>query len=71
MQAFKLGDTVRIKGGPFANFPGVVEKIEESRSILIVRVEIFGRGTSVEVPFSEAEKIPHGHQPETPRTNLN
>lgn len=71
MQVFKLGDSVRLKQGPFANFTGVIEEVDNAKSVLLARIEIFGRHTSVEVPFSEAEKIPPGQQPETPRPNLN
>ncbi len=68
---YKLGDTVRIKPGPFANFVGVVERVDEIKSALIVRVEIFGRSTPVEAAFSEVEKLSTTHPPISPPTSLN
>ena len=41
---FKLGDTVRIKSGPFASFTGKVEGINQAKSLLKVMVNIFGLG---------------------------
>jgi len=54
---YRLGDVVRIKAGPFAGFPGKIEGINQSKSLLKVRVEIFGRVTPIKVTFSEAEKL--------------
>jgi transcriptional antiterminator NusG len=54
---YRLGDVVRIKAGPFAAFTGKVEGINQSKSLLKVKVDIFGRATPVKVNFSEAEKL--------------
>jgi transcription termination/antitermination protein NusG len=54
---YRLGDMVRIKAGPFAAFTGKVEGINQSKSLLKVRVQIYGRVTPIKVPFSEAEKL--------------
>jgi transcriptional antiterminator NusG len=54
---YRLGDVVRIKAGPFAAFTGRVEGINQSKSLLKVKVDIFGRATPVKVNFSEAEKL--------------
>ena len=54
---YRLGDMVRIKAGPFAAFTGKVEGINQSKALLKVKVEIFGRVTPVKVNFSEAEKL--------------
>jgi transcriptional antiterminator NusG len=43
--------------GPFAAFTGRVEGINQSRTLLKVRVNIFGRSTPVKIFFSEAEKV--------------
>jgi len=43
--------------GPFAAFTGKVEGINQSKTLLKVRVDIFGRPTPVKVLFSEAEKL--------------
>ncbi len=54
---YRIGDKVRIKAGPFAAFTGKVEGINQSRLLLKVKVEIFGRPTPIKVPFSGAEKL--------------
>ena len=55
-RVFRLGDQVRIKSGPFANFEGKVEGINQSKLLLKVKLEIFGRSTPLRVSFSDAEK---------------
>ena len=52
---------VRIKAGPFAAFKGKVEGINQSKSLLNVKIEIFGRVTPVKVNFSDAEKLEFQH----------
>jgi transcriptional antiterminator NusG len=54
---FKLGDTVRIKSGPFASFTGKVEGINQAKSLLKVMVNIFGRARSLKLRFLDVEKV--------------
>jgi len=54
---YRLGDMVRIKTGPFAAFTGKIEGINQSKSLLKVKIDIFGRVTPIKVNFSEAEKL--------------
>jgi transcriptional antiterminator NusG len=66
---YKLGDTVRIKTGPFQSFTGKIEGINQSKTLLKVKVDIFGRVTPVKVNFSEAEKLEF--QPPSPPASTN
>src|SRR6185437_3780429 len=50
---FDKGEQVRINEGPFANFTGAVDEINEDKQTLKVMVSIFGRSTPVEIEFSK------------------
>jgi transcriptional antiterminator NusG len=52
---FRSGDFVKIIDGPFNNFSGYVEEINEEKMKIKVMVSIFGRKTPVELDFSQAE----------------
>ena len=54
---FRLGDTVRIKSGPFASFTAKVEGINQAKSLLKVTVNIYGRTTPVKLRFLDVEKV--------------
>jgi transcriptional antiterminator NusG len=53
---FRIGETVRIVDGPFSNFTGQVDEVNEDRSTLKVMVTIFGRATPVELGFLQVER---------------
>jgi transcriptional antiterminator NusG len=53
---FERNDNVKIVDGPFTNFTGTVEEVNEDRNTLKVMVTIFGRGTPVELEYFQVEK---------------
>jgi transcriptional antiterminator NusG len=53
---FNRGDTLRIIEGPFMDFIGSVEEIDEDKSKVTVMVSFFGRDTPVELDFYQVEK---------------
>ncbi|MDL1894343.1 transcription termination/antitermination factor NusG [Sphingobacteriales bacterium CHB3] len=52
---FKAGDAVKVTDGPFNNFTGFVQEVNEEKMKLKVMVSIFGRKTPVELDFSQVE----------------
>ena len=54
---WEVGETVRIKEGPFTDFNGAVEDVNYDKSKVRVAVTIFGRATPVELDFAQVEKI--------------
>jgi len=54
---FEKGEQVRINEGPFANFNGAVDDVNEEKQTLKVMVSIFGRPTPVEIEFSKVDKM--------------
>ncbi len=53
---FSKDENVRIIEGPFENFIGVVDEVDEEKSKVRVMVTIFGRSTPVELDFLQVEK---------------
>ena len=56
-QVFAADDTVKIVDGPFADFIGKVDSVDEERGKVKVLVSIFGRETPVELDFLQVQKI--------------
>lgn len=54
---FDVGETVRVKGGPFADFSGEIIEINEEQLKVKVVVDIFGRETPVELEFSQVAQL--------------
>jgi transcription termination/antitermination protein NusG len=54
---YEVGETVRVKEGPFADFSGQIDEINEDQLKLKVLVNIFGRETPVELEFSQVAKL--------------
>jgi transcription termination/antitermination factor NusG len=53
---FIIGESVKIIDGPFSNFTGIIDSINEDKKKLNVEVKIFGRKTPVELSFIQVEK---------------
>jgi transcription termination/antitermination protein NusG len=56
IEPFIIGETIKITDGPFAEFVGDIQEINEEKKKLKVIVKIFGRGTEVELNFMQVEK---------------
>ena len=54
---YEVGQGVRVKEGPFADFSGQVAEINADHMKLKVLVNIFGRETLVEMDFSQVAKL--------------
>ncbi len=54
---FSEGESVRVKEGPFADFTGQINEINEDQMKLKVLVNIFGRETPVELGFDQVAKL--------------
>jgi transcriptional antiterminator NusG len=54
---FRVGDSVRITDGPFADFLGKVEAIDEDKGTLTALVSVFGRETPIELEFGQVSPL--------------
>jgi transcriptional antiterminator NusG len=54
---YEVGESVRVREGPFADFTGTIAEINEDQLKLKVLVNIFGRETPVELEFSQVAKL--------------
>jgi transcriptional antiterminator NusG len=54
---YDVGESVRVREGPFADFSGQIAEINEDQLKLKVLVNIFGRETPVELEFSQVAKL--------------
>ena len=54
---FSIGEAIKIIDGPFADFLGTVDNIDETKGKVKVLVSIFGRETPVELDFLQVSKI--------------
>ncbi|MDP4596318.1 MAG: transcription termination/antitermination protein NusG [Crocinitomicaceae bacterium] len=53
---FVVGESVKVIDGPFNNFSGVVDEINEEKKKLKVMVKIFGRKNLLELNYMQVEK---------------
>jgi transcriptional antiterminator NusG len=56
-KTWEKNQVVRVAAGPFADFTGKIEEVNEQREKLRVLISIFGRDTPVELDFNQVEKI--------------
>ena len=56
IEPFIVGETVKIIDGPFSEFVGDIQEVNDEKKKLKVIVKIFGRGTEVELNFMQVEK---------------
>lgn len=54
---FSVGEAVKVTDGPFADFIGSIEAIDEARGKVRVLISIFGRETPVELDFLQIAKL--------------
>lgn len=52
---FHVGDAIKVVDGPFTDFTGFIEEVNEEKDKVKVMVSIFGRSTPVELDFLQIE----------------
>jgi len=54
---YLVGEAVKVTDGPFNDFDGVVEEVNEEKKKLKVMVKIFGRRTPLELNYNQVQKL--------------
>ncbi|NLG33235.1 MAG: transcription termination/antitermination protein NusG [Syntrophomonadaceae bacterium] len=53
----KIGESIKVKTGPFANFEGIVRELLPDRGKVRVNISMFGRETPVELDYEQIDKV--------------
>lgn len=56
-EPYIVGETIKIIDGPFNDFNGVIEEVNDEKKKLKVTVKIFGRATPVELNYMQVERL--------------
>jgi transcription termination/antitermination protein NusG len=54
---WEKNQVVRVNSGPFADFTGKIEEVNDTKEKVKVMISLFGRDTPVELDFNQIEKI--------------
>jgi transcriptional antiterminator NusG len=55
-EPFIIGEEIKVTEGPFQNFVGTIQDVNEEKKKLKIIIKVFGRGTEVELNFMQVEK---------------
>ena len=56
VENYLVGEPVKVTAGPFSGFSGVIKEVNSERRKIKVEVKIFGRGTDLELEYSQVER---------------
>ncbi len=54
---FRIGDSVKVNDGPFKDFLGKVDEVNEEQGKVKVLVSVFGRETPLELAFTQVSQL--------------
>ena len=53
----EVGDAVVVTGGAWKDTTGLIQSINDTKQMVTINVELFGRETPVEISFAEVKKM--------------